>query len=339
MGRGMSLPTKAPAWANHITILLQTIQKTTGNSMYPIKIKDIIFDLSRSFFPDAPITKITGENFGNGFEGMLLRVSQSKNEWGIIYNTAIKSSGRINFTLAHEFGHYLLHRMALKDGNIKCTRQDMFEWNSEYGQREAEANEFASYLLMPRNLFENIIKKEPISLHLLQEAAANEFASYLLMPRNLFENIIKKEPISLHLLQEAADYFNVSLTAAILKWLQFTDKRAMLVVGVDGFVKWCWSSKKLYKSGVFLQPKKQAIELPAQSIAMLKDKSINSKKGIIHPSGFLGFNEEAHEMSLIADSYDMTISLLIFPDDAPNKWIQQDEEPELMDSFEKFSIL
>ncbi|MEQ1789339.1 MAG: ImmA/IrrE family metallo-endopeptidase [Rickettsiales bacterium] len=237
---------------------------------------------------------------------MLLRVSQSKNEWGIIYNTAIKSSGRINFTLAHEFGHYLLHRMALKDGNIKCTRQDMFEWNSEYGQREAEANEFASYLLMPRNLFENIIKKEPISLHLLQEAA---------------------------------DYFNVSLTAAILKWLQFTDKRAMLVVGVDGFVKWCWSSKKLYKSGVFLQPKKQAIELPAQSIAMLKDKSINSKKGIIHPSGFLGFNEEAHEMSLIADSYDMTISLLIFPDDAPNKWIQQDEEPELMDSFEKFSIL
>ena len=106
----MSLPTKAPAWANHITLLLQEIQKITGNNIYPLKMENIIFDLSRNLFPDAPITKIEGQDFGNGFEGMLLHVPQSKNEWGIIYNTAIKSSGRVNFTLAHEFGHYLYMR-------------------------------------------------------------------------------------------------------------------------------------------------------------------------------------------------------------------------------------
>ena len=265
--------------------------------------KDIIPDLSRNFFPDAPITKISGEDFGSKFEGMLLRASQSKNEWGIIYNTAIKSSGRINFTLAHEFGHYLLHRIALENGKIECTRQDMFNWNSEYGQREAEANEFASYLLMPRNLFENFIKDKPISLNLLQEVA---------------------------------DYFNVSLTAAILKWLQFTDKRAMLVVGIDGFVKWCWSSKKLYKSGVFLQPKKQAIEIPTQSLAMLNNTAIDGKKGVNHKKEVWGFNEEVSEMSIIADSYDMTISLLLFSDDAPSRFAQEEEKSELMDTFDKF---
>ena len=191
----------------------------------------------------------------------------------------------------------------MENGKIECTRQDMFNWNSEYGQREAEANEFASYLLMPRNLFENFIKDKPISLNLLQEVA---------------------------------DYFNVSLTAAILKWLQFTDKRAMLVVGIDGFVKWCWSSKKLYKSGVFLQPKKQAIEIPTQSLAMLNNTAIDGKKGVNHKKEVWGFNEEVSEMSIIADSYDMTISLLLFSDDAPSRFAQEEEKSELMDTFDKF---
>lgn len=129
----MNLPVKPPAWAIRISKLLQEIEKLTGEVMYPVRVKDIAADVSRQFFPDSPITKITGEDFSGGFEGMLRRIPNAKNEWGIVYNTAIKSPGRINFTLAHELGHYLLHRLDLENGVIQCKRQDMFRWNSEYG--------------------------------------------------------------------------------------------------------------------------------------------------------------------------------------------------------------
>ena len=301
----MSLPTKPPAWANRISALLQAIQQT-GESMYPVRVQDIAVDVSKQFFPDAPITRISGEDFQGSFEGAMARVPQTANEWGILYNTAIKSPGRINFTLAHELGHYLLHRMDLAEGKIECKRQDMFRWDSEHGKREAEANEFASYLLMPRNIFENLIKGEEISLHLMQHVA---------------------------------DHFNVSLTAVLLKWLQFTNKRAMLVVGDNGYVKWVWSSERLRKSGVFLQPKKELIDLPAQSLAVRRDATIDGMTGIMHKAGtWLNFKEDVREMTVIADSYEMTITLLLFPDDAPNRWVQQDEEPELMDTFEKFQF-
>lgn len=302
----MSLPTKPPAWANRISALLQAIQQVTGESVYPVRVQDIAADVSKQFFPDAPITRISGEDFQGGFEGAMVRVPQTANEWGILYNTAIKSPGRINFTLAHELGHYLLHRMDLAEGKIECKRQDMFRWDSEHGRREAEANEFASYLLMPRNVFENLIKGEEISLHLMQGAA---------------------------------DHFNVSLTAILLKWLQFTTKRAMLVVGDNGYVKWVWSSERLRKSGVYLQPKKDLIELPAHSLAVRRDTTIDGMTGIMHKAGtWLQFKEDIREMTVVADTYEMTITLLLFPDEAPNRWDRQEEEPELMDTFEKFQF-
>lgn len=151
----------------------------------------------------------------------------------------------------------------------------MFRWNSEHGQREAEANEFASYLLMPRNLFE----KEMLG-----------------------------EDLSLHLLQHVADYLNVSLTAAILKWLTFTTTRAMLVVGKDGFIDWVWSSEPLRKSGVYLQPKKQPIEIPTQSLAVKNDPGFDNRSGITHEPGVWPFKEPVREMTVHAGTYDMTIT-------------------------------
>lgn len=298
----MNLPTRPPAWANKISKLLQEIEKHTDEVMYPVKIQDIAADISKQFFPESPITRITGEDFAGAFEGALARIPNSGGEWGIAYNTAIKSTGRINFTLAHEFGHYLLHRSELQDG-IRCKREDMFRWDSEYGKREAEANEFASYLLMPRNLFEKQMDSGDLSLHLLQHVA---------------------------------DYFNVSLTAAILKWLSFTSDRAMLVVGKDGFVDWVWSSETLRKSGVYLQPKKQVIELPAQSLAAKNDPKLDNLAGISYEPGVWPFKEEVREMTIHADTYDMTITLLLFSKHPPVCREQDDEEYKEFDTYDNF---
>lgn len=296
----MNLPNTPVDWAIKLTKILQAVEAAGGGKFYPVQIKDIACDLSKQFFPDTPLTLITGESFSDKFEGMLRPVPLATGQWGIIYNDAIKSRGRINFTLAHEFGHYLLHRATLENG-IQCSREAMFDWDSEYGRREAEANQFASYLLMPRNLFENQLGTNPITLH-------------------LFKHI--------------ADYFEVSTTAAILKWLEFTNKRAMLVVAKDGFVDWCRCSENLLKSGVYLRPKESPIELPSQSLAAQKNTMFDNETGIHHKKNIWPFKEEVTEMTLIADTYEMTISLLLFDDKRPYEVL---DEIDSEDTFTKFA--
>lgn len=297
----MTLPNRPPAWANKISGLLQKIEQLNDEVMYPVKMQEIAIEVSRHFFPEAPITRVTGEDFSGAFEGAITKVPNTKNDWGIAYNTAIKSLGRVNFTLAHEFGHYLLHRQQLENG-LKCTREDMYKWDSEYGKREAEANEFASYLLMPINLFENELQNNDISLH-------------------LFKHI--------------ANYFNVSLTAALLKWLSFTTERAMLISGKDGFIDWVWSSEALRKSGVYLQPKKNVIELPEKSLAVRNDLEFDNLSGLDHEAG-VWFKEPVKEMTVHVNSYDKTITLLLFSKHAPPRWEQNIEEPKEFDSHDQF---
>lgn len=298
----MTLPSKPIACAIRITELLQAIRTASGEELYPLSMEEIIRDITGHFCPDAPITEISGDNFSSAIDGMLKRIP-GKNDWGIIYNQN-RSEGRKNFTLAHELGHHLIHRVTLQKEVFECGREDMFAADDVHGQIEKEANEFASYLLMPRNDFEKRIEGKEITLHLLQEIA---------------------------------DHFKVSLQAAILKWLSFTQKRAMIVVGLEGFVHWVWSSDPLRKSGVYLQPKKQPIELPPQSLAVLKDEFFDNESGIMHKTGVWPFKEDVREMTVLADSYDMTITLLLFSDDPPNRFAYHDDEDSgLMDAYQKF---
>ena len=77
----------------------------------------------------------------------------------------------------------------------------------------------------------------------------------------------------------------------------------MLVVGKDGFVDWVWSSENLRKSGVYLQPKKEPIELPAQSIAAQSDFEGDSIEGVNHKAGIWPFEEDVREMTDIVSEH------------------------------------
>ena len=66
---------------------------------------------------------------------------------------------RQRFTLAHELGHALLHREALKGIIKKASDLDLddFSGSAKWEQRlELQANLFASYLLMPQKPFVNV---------------------------------------------------------------------------------------------------------------------------------------------------------------------------------------
>ena len=70
----------------------------------------------------------------------------------ILINTFIHNTGRINFTFAHELGHHFLQHSPtyFSDGQqgFRCTPEDM---QTGIHSKEAEANRFASALLMPED--------------------------------------------------------------------------------------------------------------------------------------------------------------------------------------------
>ena len=85
----------------------------------------------------------------NGVSGMLIRVG---NEFGIAYATHIESEGFKRFSIAHEIGHYRLpgHVDAvLAHGDIHESHAGFVDGNGY----EREADQFATSLLMPSNLF------------------------------------------------------------------------------------------------------------------------------------------------------------------------------------------
>jgi len=300
----LSLPTTPQGWAIRLTKILSLYQAAHGLPRFPIDVAALALDVSRQVFPDAPITMVGGLDLSKGVEGMLMPRRDGSGEWGIIYNDTIRSPGRQNFTLAHELGHYLLHRQTYPNG-LECTNRDMADWDDVRNGIEAEANTFASYLLMPLDDFREQIKGRVIDIDLMTDLA---------------------------------DRYAVSLTAAILKWMTITDKRGMIVVGKEGFIDWAWSSEPLLKSGVFYRARQTVTELPAASLAAQDVDWDTGRHGHLHPAGVWLGSEPVQEMTVFSPSNDqMTISLLIYPDRAPSRWEMAElEEEQTVDTFDKF---
>ena len=299
----MSLPTTPHSWANRLTKILSLHQAAHGLPRFPIDVAALAQDFSQQVFPEAPITIVKGLRLSKGVEGMLMPHPSGSGEWGIVYNESIRSTGRRNFTLAHELGHYLLHRQTNPRG-LQCTNRNMAEWDEARNRIEGEANTFASYLLMPLDDFRAQIKGRVIDIGVMTELS---------------------------------DRYAVSLTAAILKWMTITDKRAMIVVGKEGFIDWAWSSEPLLRSGVFYRARQEVTELPPASLAAQEVDSDTGRHGHHHPAGVWLGSEPVREMTVFSPGNEMSISLLLYPDHAPSRWemAELEEEPTL-DTFDKF---
>ncbi len=199
-------------WANHFNQLLNIANPP---NRYKFDIGELAMETSRSLFPGDPIVAVKEEDL-DGFAGTLVP-AESRTRWGIVYGTG-QSPGRRRFTVAHEFGHYLLHRRKYPDG-IHSSEADV-DGRTKI-EIEREANEFASWLLMPLDDFR--------------------------------KQVSPQDKPDFDALGNCADRYEVSLVAAILRWLRYTERRALLVTSVDGFVKWSWSSKPALVSGAFIR--------------------------------------------------------------------------------------
>ena len=293
--------------ANDLTILLRTV---LGEDCFPVDVEALALEVSRN--QEDPITTIKGVDI-DGFEGML-RARRKKPGWQIIYNTQPRYRGRERFTLAHEFGHYLLHRRPLTaehyhngelsdDFDFECLPLQANGWKDAEKQREEEADTFASFLLMPIDDYRNQVGGQEVT-------------------RDLLDHV--------------TDRYGVSLLAAVRKWIEFTDTRAAMVVARDGFALWGRASTSAYKSGVFIQ---SGMPIPDDSIMAAGSASqhTSSPRPVALPAGIWTFSrgsEPVRELTFFSDRLSLAVSLLQF-DNADDGAEVEDEEP--WDSYAQFT--
>ncbi len=110
--------------------------------------------------------------------------------------------GKRNFIIAHEIAHFCLHKSILTV--FSDTNKTLSEWFKN-GPHEKEANEFASAFLMPNELF---IKK------------------------------ITGQRLNIDLIKSVSIFFNVSITAAFLRYMHVGNYPLMIIYIENGIIRW-----------------------------------------------------------------------------------------------------
>lgn len=137
-------------------------------------------------------------------EGSEGRIIMSEQSAIISINSKIEYLGKKRFVMAHELGHFELHR-----GSQKLFNDDertLNQWYStSFRNEEAEANEFAAEFLMPGSIFQ-------------QECAGKAFH-----PRTIYK---------------LAERFQTSLTATLFRFVDIGNHPVCIFFVVDDTLKW-----------------------------------------------------------------------------------------------------
>lgn len=247
----------------------------------PVDIAKLALEYSSHTAPESPIREVLELDIP-GCIGALVYGESKPRQWTIVSHIG-QSDGRKAYTLGHEFGHYVLHRKLIDederfDGGIWCDES-------------------------------SVLRREGVDI----EQEADEFAANLLMPFHDFRRQISAKTVpSFDDLGTIAERYGVSLTAATLRWLEYTETRALLVVSNEGYAHWAKTSKAALKTGHFIKTRNTMYELPASASAVTKDFRQETVDGISQPAG-VWFDEPVVEMCISSKRYEQEMTLLHLP--------------------------
>ncbi len=188
----------------------------------------------------------------------------------------IPEVGRKRFAIAHELGHWEMHS---EEDQLKyCAEDDIGGYRGS--PIEIEANAFASELLIPTRL------------------ASKEFRSV---------------PPCLDAVKTLSEAYNVSLTAATVKFVQLSNEDCLAVFSKDGIVQWWRKGKEShYVPGI---EKSHPIDPESEAYEILKGKKPPARitkvptqawfPSIRNPEAF-----EVNEQSIRLGKYSTILTLL-----------------------------
>ena len=270
----------------------------------------IDLDRVREGLPDTPygegvkIIKPPMASTVSSVEGMLVCNPRDPAEWGIFYNPDA-SPERRRFTIAHELGHFVLHRA--KRRTFNCDKA---------------------------------------AVHFSQDSAANiereadEFASNLLMPGDVLRERITNQVVDLRLLSGLAKVFGVSFEALCIRFIKYTEKRAILLHWDNGFLKYEWRSK----SAILSKTRIRRISDPTEPLrnTVAAEESISQEwDGLELPAAVWCVDEQPYmKLREFKHSYsgrDRVLTLLILEDAESRRWDNSWREGASFDSFDQFT--
>jgi Zn-dependent peptidase ImmA (M78 family) len=136
----------------------------------------------------------------DSFDGALI-CNRNRLSGRILVNAAMREEGRKRFTIAHEIGHFVIHR----ERQISCLPLDIARWEDSSANPERQADSFASELLLP-------------SAEILRQIG-DQWPS--------FQRVIS-----------LAEFFGASLTATARKYCEIAPQECAVVWSVGGIIKW-----------------------------------------------------------------------------------------------------
>ena len=239
----------------------------------------------------------------SGCEGALVRNPDDAAEWGIFYNGSARPERR-RFTIAHELGHFVLHRDRQADFN--CDKSSVYSGSETMAVIEREANVFASNLLMPGDVFGRCINGSRIDLHLLSALAKQ---------------------------------FEVSFEALCIRFIQHTSQRAILVCWDNGYLDYECRSKSAVRTRARVRRTEDPQEPLPNTVAGDGDTA-QEWQGVT-VSAALWCAEEAPYMKLTEFKHtygerDRVLSLLLLESAEPRSWDRSWQDDETFDSYDRF---
>lgn len=221
------------------------------------------------------------DDYGEGFDGRIRFLNEIE-RFAISYRKVAlgRSEGRVRFTIAHELGHYYLHRDYLLAG--KChTSTTNFASND---QMEFEADSFAAALLMPMDLFRQRVKRlrsHVADLNDLRKMASNDFRT--------------------------------SITSTVRRYCQSDVEPCGAIFSRAGTVQWAQFSQDMSYLGMGFFPFGQ--KLPEGSVtAKMNQRSDSESSGAVDPWVWFDSpkceNKKLWEESMVLGSTGVTLTYL-----------------------------
>lgn len=239
----------------------------------------------------------------SGFEGSLVRNPDDAAEWGIFYNGSA-SPERRRFTIAHELGHFILHRST--QSRFNCDKDSVYAGHETLRLIEREADDFASNLLMPGDVLREMIAGQRVDMRVLGAIAKR---------------------------------FKVSFEALCIRFIKYTDERAILVYWDNGFLKYEWRSK----NAILTRARVRRTGDPQKPLpgTLAADTNVDQAlDGLEMPASVWCATEAPHmRLREFKHSYtarDRVLTLLLLESAEPRAWDRSWQDGESFDSYDQF---
>lgn len=224
---------------------------------------------------------------------------------GASLTTANRARNANVSTIAHELGHFILHRG--QQQNFNCDKQSVHTGIETLRDIEREADDFASNLLMPGDLLRAWISNQRIDFRVLGDIA---------------------------------ERFNVSLEALCIRYIKFTTERAILVYWDNGYMKYEWRSGSARRTRARIRRNGEPVEPMPGTLAA--DASIAQEWDGTEMSAAIWCPEEAPHMRLRELKHtfagrDRVLTLLLLESAEPRSWDRSWHDEDAEDCADRFA--